>query len=77
MRTTLIAAMLAGGCLIGYGTAAMAQSTSTGEHPSVATPGTAKQNPNAAAESTDRQMAPSSSSDTTGKPAPGPHESGH
>jgi hypothetical protein len=75
MRTKLIAIFLAGGCLLGFQAAAMAQDMN--EHPAVATPNNAKQKPNEAAQYRDQQAAPSNSEERTGRPAPGPHESGH
>jgi hypothetical protein len=75
MREKLIAAVLAVGCLLGVQAVATAQGLN--EHPGVSTPDEAKQKPNAAAEYRDEQAAPSNSERETGRPAPGPHESGH
>jgi hypothetical protein len=75
MRAKLIAAIMAGGCLMGFHAAAVAQDLA--EHPSVSTPSEAKKNPNAASEYKDQQAAPANSERETGRPAPGPHESGH
>ena len=75
MRTKVIAAVLVGAALLGLQGFALAQDLN--EHPPVATPSQAQQNPNAAAQYNDRQVAPPDSGDMTGRPAPGPHESGH
>jgi hypothetical protein len=72
MRTKLIAAILASGCLFGFQAAAVAQDLN--EHPKVTTPSQAEQHPNAAAQDRDQQAAPANSEQETGRPAPGPHE---
>jgi hypothetical protein len=73
MRTKLIAAVLAGGFLLGVQGAAMAQDSH--EQPGVGSPTGAKQNPNAAAEYKDKQSASPNSEQDTGRPVPGPHDS--
>jgi hypothetical protein len=73
MRMKLVAAVLAGGCLLGLQVAAMAQDSA--EHPTVSTPSEAKQKPNEAAQYRDKQSMPSNSEQETGRPAPGPHDS--
>jgi hypothetical protein len=73
MRAKLIAAVLAGGSLLGLQAAATAQDLN--EHPSVTTPSQAKQKPNEAAQYRDQQAAPLSSEQDTGRPAPGTHDS--
>ena len=75
MRTKLTAAILVGGALLGLQGYALAQDLN--EHPPVATPSQAQQNPNGAAQYNDHQGAPDNSGDVTGRPAPGPHVSGH
>jgi hypothetical protein len=74
MQTKLIAAILAGGFLLGLQATAMAQGDMA-EHPAVSNPSDAKQNPNAAAQDRDQQAAPSNIEEKTGRPAPGPHDS--
>jgi hypothetical protein len=74
MQTKLIAAILAGGFLVGLQATAMAQGDMA-EHPAVSSPSAAKQNPNAAAQDRDKQSAPSNIEEKTGLPAPGPHDS--
>jgi hypothetical protein len=75
MRTKLIAALLAGGCLIGYQAAAVAQEGAPAR-PTVSTPTQAQQNPTAASQDRDRQAAPSGSN-MTGQPAASPQQTGH
>jgi hypothetical protein len=72
MRTKLIVIALAGGCLLGFQAAAMAQSSH--EQPGVGSPTGAKENPAAASEYRDQQAAPPNSERETGRPAPGPHD---
>jgi hypothetical protein len=73
MRTKLMAAILAGGALLGLQAAAIAQDMN--EHPTVTTPGEAKQKPNEAAKYRDEQAAPPNAEEQTGRPVPGPHDS--
>jgi hypothetical protein len=68
MRTKLIAALLAGGCLIGYQATAFAQDSA--EHPKVSTPTEAKDHPKAAAEYRDRSGATSNTDQMPGNPGP-------
>jgi hypothetical protein len=74
MQAKLIAAILAGGFLLGLQATATAQGDMN-EHPAVSSPSAAKQNPNAAAQDRDQQAAPSNIEEKTGRPAPGPHDS--